>query len=61
MDDFSIGQMVAAVVAGNIVSAAFLASFIHVWKNEKRHYSGLTYAGLLLPLAVVILGLIAAG
>lgn len=59
MTEFPIGEMAAAIVAGNLISAAFLAAFSRILRGETP--SGLVYAGLLMPLAVVVLGFIAAG
>ena len=54
-------QMVAAVFAGNVMTAAFLVAFQHSNRQEYGEHSWLVLAGLLLPLAFAILAVISTG
>jgi hypothetical protein len=47
-------EIVGAIVAGNLITAAFLAAFSRALRQENRDISWLTLAGLGLPLLLVL-------
>lgn len=55
--DLTFTQMVAAIFAGNVMTAAFLVAFQHSNRQKYGEHSWLVLAGLALPLVFTLLAL----
>ena len=59
--DLSFTEMIAAVLGANLITVAFVAAVVDAQKRPGYSQPWLVWAGLMLPLVFVILGMVATG
>lgn len=58
--DLTFTQMIAAIFAGNLLTAAFLIAMQHANRQKYGEHSWLVLAGLALPLLIFLGGILTA-